>query len=73
MTIGQLIRQHRDARPLTRKELARLCPSWTPDKIKHLELDTVPPFANELQELVDVLNIPQDWVTRALRNTGGKA
>lgn len=73
MTLGELIRQHREARRLTRTQLALMAPLWTADTIKHVELGTTTPQAHALQQLVDLLDLPADKVRHALRVAASKA
>jgi len=67
MDLGDIIRQHREARRLTRAQLALLAPLWTEDRLKHVEAGTTTPQAHALQQLVDVLDLPADKVRHALR------
>jgi ribosome-binding protein aMBF1 (putative translation factor) len=67
MHIGQVVRQYREATHKSRDTLARELKHWTPYKLKHLESGTTSPGAVELQELVDLLEIPANRVTLALR------
>jgi transcriptional regulator with XRE-family HTH domain len=66
MTIGDLIRQHRESKGWTRKHLAKLC-DLSVEQVKNMESGRVMPKANRLQAVADVLQLPQAKVAKALR------
>ena len=66
MTIGDLIRQHRESKGWTRKHLAKLC-DLSVEQVKNIESGRVMPKANRLQAVADGLQLPAAKVAKALR------
>jgi transcriptional regulator with XRE-family HTH domain len=66
MSIGELIRQHRESKHLSRAQLAQLC-SMSAEQIKNMETGRVMPKADSLQVVSDVLHLPAAKVAKALR------
>jgi transcriptional regulator with XRE-family HTH domain len=68
MSIGELVRQFREEKRFSRKQLGLLV-EQTSEQLKNIESGRTMPKADVLQRLADVLELPAAKVAKALRGT----